>query len=516
MKAQKRMTLTYAIAAVLAGSSALAVEAPIPPVMEANIPLEPVKPQTRAKPVAHVVAAQPAAELPTTATATVGFGARSNFTSSSVPTPDTTTLSPPVTLTYSGTSPTLLVNDSGTNKGVESNITNVNNATSALFGQTNGAGAGLTGQNAGTKGPAGKFAILNASSAQPGVSTTTNGTGSALLATITTTYSNAPAIIGQNQVSSGYGIGVEGEGNSYGVEGSSSYAGVYGTGTSLGVWGYSSAGYGLYGESSSGYGLYGYSSSSYGAYTYSGTGIGLYSYSSSNKGISAETNSGTAIYANDDTSGYGLIAHSASGFGIYSSSDSYYAIWGQSKNAYAVIGEDSGTGIGVYGYSATGYAGYFGGKVGATSFVTTSDRNAKTKIHSIDGKTILDKVSALPVSSWVFKSDPQKSHVGPMAQDFHDAFGLDGDDDKHINLTDISGVSLAAIQELNREMKEQNATVSAQLASKDAEIASLKAQLNSMSATFSARMTALEQQQQRLGAGTQTASLKKEINPQGE
>ena len=516
MKAQKRMTLTYAIAAVLAGSSALAVEAPIPPVMEANIPLEPVKPQTRAKPVAHVVVAQPAAELPTTATATVGFGARSNFTSSSVPTPDTTTLSPPVTLTYSGTSPTLLVNDSGTNKGVESNITNVNNATSALFGQTNGAGAGLTGQNAGTKGPAGKFAILNASSAQPGVSTTTNGTGSALLATITTTYSNAPAIIGQNQVSSGYGIGVEGEGNSYGVEGSSSYAGVYGTGTSLGVWGYSSAGYGLYGESSSGYGLYGYSGSSYGAYTYSGTGIGLYSYSSSNKGISAETYSGTAIYANDDTSGYGLIAHSGSGFGIYSSSDSYYAIWGQSKNAYGVIGEDSGTGIGVYGYSATGYAGYFGGKVGATSFVTTSDRNAKTKIHSIDGKTILDKVSALPVSSWVFKSDPQKSHVGPMAQDFHNAFGLDGDDDKHINLTDISGVSLAAIQELNREMKEQNATVSAQLASKDAEIASLKAQLSSMSATFSARMTALEQQQQRLGAGTQTASLKKEISPQGE
>jgi hypothetical protein len=516
MNAQKRMTLICALAAVLAGSSALGAEAPIPPMIDAAAPQEPVQPQMHAKPAAHVVAAQAAAELPTSATGVVGFGARSSFTSSSVSVPDATTLSPPVTLTYAGTSPTLLVNDSGTNKAVEANITNTGNGASAVFGQTNGGGAGVTGQNAGTKGPGGKFAILDASSAQPAVTTTTNGTGSALLATITTADSSAPAILGQNQVSSGFGIGVEGQGNYLGVEGSSAYTGVYGTGTSLGVWGYSSAGYGLYGESSSGYGLYAYSGSSYGAYTYSDTGIGLYSYSSSNKGISAETYSGTAIYANDDTSGYGLIAHSASGFGIYSSSDSYYAIWGQSKNQYAVIGEDSGSGVGIYGSSATGYAGLFSGKVGASSFVTVSDRNAKAKIQSIDGKTILDKVSNLPISSWVFKTDPQKNHVGPMAQDFHDAFGLDGDDDKHINLTDISGVSLAAIQELNKEMKEQNAKVSAQLASRDAEIASLKAQLTSMAATFSARMTALERQQQRLGAATQTASLKKEIGPQGE
>jgi septal ring factor EnvC (AmiA/AmiB activator) len=80
---------------------------------------------------------------------------------------------------------------------------------------------------------------------------------------------------------------------------------------------------------------------------------------------------------------------------------------------------------------------------------------------------------------------------------------------------DISGVNLAAIQELNKEMKQRDAKVSAQLAKKDAEIASLKAQLSSMAATFSARMTALEQQQQRLGALTQMASLK-ETGSQGE
>jgi hypothetical protein len=46
---------------------------------------------------------------------------------------------------------------------------------------------------------------------------------------------------------------------------------------------------------------------------------------------------------------------------------------------------------------------------------------------------ILDRVSRLPITSWHFKTDPRKRHVGPMAQDFHAAFGLDGDDDKHIN-----------------------------------------------------------------------------------
>ena len=105
----------------------------------------------------------------------------------------------------------------------------------------------------------------------------------------------------------------------------------------------------------------------------------------------------------------------------------------------------------------------------------------------------MDKVSNLPVSAWVFKSDPEKNHVGPMAQDFHAAFGLNGDDDKHINLTDIAGVSLAAIKELSNEMREKDA----QLRVKDGEIAELRqqrsiqnqamAQMRSMAESVAAR-----------------------------
>jgi hypothetical protein len=58
--------------------------------------------------------------------------------------------------------------------------------------------------------------------------------------------------------------------------------------------------------------------------------------------------------------------------------------------------------------------------------------------------------------------------MGPMAQDFHAAFGL-GADDRHIHVLDSSGVALASIQALNdrlqalecenAELRAENATV---------------------------------------------------------
>ena len=48
----------------------------------------------------------------------------------------------------------------------------------------------------------------------------------------------------------------------------------------------------------------------------------------------------------------------------------------------------------------------------------------------------------------LYKSDPAKAqHVGPVAEDFHAAFGL-GIDDKHVSPSDTAGVALVAIQEL--------------------------------------------------------------------
>ena len=91
-----------------------------------------------------------------------------------------------------------------------------------------------------------------------------------------------------------------------------------------------------------------------------------------------------------------------------------------------------------------------------TTFVSASDRNLKENFQPVDARAVLDKVAALPLTEWNYKQDPATRHVGPMAQDFHAAFGL-GPDDKHIATVDADGVALAAIQGLNQKVEEQRA-----------------------------------------------------------
>ena len=67
----------------------------------------------------------------------------------------------------------------------------------------------------------------------------------------------------------------------------------------------------------------------------------------------------------------------------------------------------------------------------------------------VNGFEILDKVVALPVSTWHYKSDPPGVyHLGPMAQDWKAAFGL-GDTDKRIPVVDANGVAMVSIQALH-------------------------------------------------------------------
>jgi trimeric autotransporter adhesin len=90
-----------------------------------------------------------------------------------------------------------------------------------------------------------------------------------------------------------------------------------------------------------------------------------------------------------------------------------------------------------------------------------SDRNSKEHVGSIDSREVLRKVSAMPVTSWRYKGENASvSHVGPMAQDFHAAFGL-GDSDKGITTIDADGIAFAAIQGLNEVIKEKDARISA-------------------------------------------------------
>lgn len=88
---------------------------------------------------------------------------------------------------------------------------------------------------------------------------------------------------------------------------------------------------------------------------------------------------------------------------------------------------------------------------GASSWTVVSDRNLKENIREIDGKDILERIARLPISRWNYTAqDESIEHVGPMAQDFYGLFGL-GEDDRHIDMLDPSGLALAAIKELYRQ-----------------------------------------------------------------
>ncbi|MBC8095150.1 MAG: tail fiber domain-containing protein, partial [Akkermansiaceae bacterium] len=100
------------------------------------------------------------------------------------------------------------------------------------------------------------------------------------------------------------------------------------------------------------------------------------------------------------------------------------------------------------------------GGVSATAFVAISDRNAKEDFAPVAARDVLNKVLALPVSTWKFKELQDGRHMGPMAQDFHAAFGLGGSDTT-ITTVDSDGVALAAIQGLNQKVNSENAALRA-------------------------------------------------------
>ena len=113
---------------------------------------------------------------------------------------------------------------------------------------------------------------------------------------------------------------------------------------------------------------------------------------------------------------------------------------------------------------------------GSGSWSMLSDRNVKANFSAVDGQDLLARLAAIPVSTWNYKAQPDLvRHMGPMAQDFHAAFGL-GADDKHISTVDAEGVALAAIQALYQTVTE----LKRDLGDKDQQIAELRARLARM------------------------------------
>ena len=111
---------------------------------------------------------------------------------------------------------------------------------------------------------------------------------------------------------------------------------------------------------------------------------------------------------------------------------------------------------------------------GSNAWSIASDRALKEDFRDIDKQAVLAKVWQLPIQNWKLKEEAgNMRHVGPVAQDFHAAFPLGGDE-RFIHTGDAVGVSLVAIQAL----AERNQTLTGRVDTLQQENAALRQQLS--------------------------------------
>jgi hypothetical protein len=108
---------------------------------------------------------------------------------------------------------------------------------------------------------------------------------------------------------------------------------------------------------------------------------------------------------------------------------------------------------------------------GGSSWAVISDRNRKMDFLGVDGEDVLARLRYVPVTTWRYRDEVDRStlHIGPMAQDWHRAFGFTTDDHT-INMSDFDGVNLAAIKALDAR--------TAELQARTAEVAQLRGELD--------------------------------------
>ncbi|HEY0405411.1 MAG TPA: tail fiber domain-containing protein [Pyrinomonadaceae bacterium] len=113
---------------------------------------------------------------------------------------------------------------------------------------------------------------------------------------------------------------------------------------------------------------------------------------------------------------------------------------------------------------------------GSGVFNCTSSRHTKENFISVNGDDVLARLRKIPVTTWNYISEGQQTrHMGPMAEDFYQAFNL-GTGNTSIGVQDLAGVSLVAIKALEQRTNE--------LQQKTAEVEQLRAEVSELKAQF--------------------------------
>lgn len=115
----------------------------------------------------------------------------------------------------------------------------------------------------------------------------------------------------------------------------------------------------------------------------------------------------------------------------------------------------------------------------------SSSAAAKMDFDALDADEVLDRLIAIPVREWSYRNDPAVRHVGPIAEDFHDAFGL-GENNRTIATVDADGINMLAIQALERRTREIE-TLRREVDTLRAELHAIRAELARLAAVGQAR-----------------------------
>lgn len=122
---------------------------------------------------------------------------------------------------------------------------------------------------------------------------------------------------------------------------------------------------------------------------------------------------------------------------------------------------------------------------GSGVFNCTSSRTTKENFTNVSSSDVLSKIRKLPVSTWNYIAEGKESrHLGPMAEDFYQTFGL-GTSDKSIGIQDLAGVSLAgvkALEERTADLQAENLSLKAKVAEQDQKLDAVTEQMKKQQA----------------------------------
>ena len=163
---------------------------------------------------------------------------------------------------------------------------------------------------------------------------------------------------------------------------------------------------------------------------------------------------------------------------------------------------------------------------GDNSWSSISDSTKKEKKLLVNGEDILNKISKFKLYTWNYKGQDATKfrHYGPMAQDFHNAFGKDGigtiGNDTLINQQDFLGVSFIAIQALEKRteiIKAQQQKIDSlndKLNSLEDKINRIEKAMSQCCNSFSSNMQSINSEQLTVNSERSPASLAQNIpNP---